>query len=207
MGCFDFTYADNGENIRGRRGYIYLSPQVAEAINLANPVRFSTVDLYGQFSLCIPLNYGARYERKIDIFSLYHLCIQADHDQWTDDAKRFTNLIAHLQFNDEYRSLNDSLRDAGIDYFFKHLKHESHATQIIVPQLANQRQKHLETFDVFQETTPLLISRKKLPVNVSTNLKDMAQAWGYVSTSDPKQGWRPTRDLYCRYVNSNSPKP
>lgn len=106
MGCFDFTYADNGENIRGRRGYIYLSPQVAEAINLANPVRFSTTDLYGQFSLCIPLNYGARYERRIDIFSLYHLCIQADHDQWTDDAKRFTNLISHLQFNDEYRNIS-----------------------------------------------------------------------------------------------------
>lgn len=31
MGCFDFTYADNGRNIRMGRGYLYLTHALSDA--------------------------------------------------------------------------------------------------------------------------------------------------------------------------------
>ena len=41
MGCFDFTYADNGQNIRGRRGFV--------TANDPNQGVSPTRDLYCQY--------------------------------------------------------------------------------------------------------------------------------------------------------------
>lgn len=195
MGCFDFTYADNGENIRGRRGYIYLSPQVATKANLPNPLPFDDTDAYGRFEIrideqCID----------IDIFALYTVLIHNDENKLDEDDNRFITLIRNRQFEYEYENLNDILRNDGIKYFHQNLEYQNKAFDITVPSLGNQKEKNLRTHEVCWAGTPLLISRKKLPVDVSTSLKVMAQTWGYVSTSDPNQGWFPTRHKYCRYL-------
>lgn len=195
MGCFDFTYADNGENIRGRRGYIYLSPQVATKAGLSNPLPFDTTDMYGRFHMRI----GA-LGINIDIFALYAVLIHADENKLYDDDNRFITLIRNRQFDDEYQKLNDILRSAGIDYFYRSIEYKDIAFHIIVPKISNQREKSLETNEVCWAETPLLISRKKLPVDVRTSLKTMARTWGYVSTSDPNQGWSTTHNQYCRYL-------
>lgn len=50
MGCFDFTYADNGMNTRGGKGFLYLSNCFAKAARLQNPLRYSETDWYGRLS-------------------------------------------------------------------------------------------------------------------------------------------------------------
>lgn len=84
MGCFNLTYADNGENIHGRNGYIYLSPQVAAKTNLPNPLRFYAADVYGHFRLHIDTK-----TTYINIFTLYAILVRADinkHPRKTTDS-------------------------------------------------------------------------------------------------------------------------
>jgi hypothetical protein len=200
MGCFDFTYADNGENIYGRNGYIYLSPQVAEKINLPNPLQFCSTDAYGHFRLRIK-GYE-KYSISIDIFALYAVLIRADMNKTSEDDDRFMTLIRYRQFDNEYEELNDTLRNAGIDYFYRHfVEYKKDTLKITVPKLGNQKEKNLETNEVCWAETPLIISRKKLPVDVNTSLKKMAQTWGFVSTYDPKQGLFVMCNQYCKYIN------
>lgn len=200
MGCFNFTYADNGDNIRGCRGYIYLSPQVAKEADLPNPLPFSYADSYGRFTISLCARHKGGYYAEIDIYALYTVLIQTDENKRTADADRFISLLCNRQFDNEFERLNDSLRDYGIDYFFQHLKQNINGIPITVPRIGNQKPKRIKTYDVFHGTTPLLISKKKLPVDVNTSLQTMAQTWGYVSTDDPRQGFAPTRNLYCGYI-------
>lgn len=195
MGCFDFTYADNGENIRGRRGYIYLSPQIAEKADLPNPLPFDTSDEYGRFHIRM----GPR-GIDIDILALYTVLVHNEHGEISEDDSRFMTLIRNRQFDNEYKNLNDTLRTIKIDYFFNNIEHKETSISIIVPKIGNQREKHLETHNVCWAETPLLISRKKLPVDVNTSLKVMAQTWGYVSMDDSEQGFFPTHNRYCKYL-------
>jgi hypothetical protein len=204
MGCFDFTYADNGENIYGRNGYIYLSPQVAEKINLPNPLRFCSTDAYGHFRLRIK-GYE-KYSISIDIFALYAVLTYVDKNEMGKDKQlsylidNFLTKIHDRQFDSEYEELNDMLRNTGTDHFYHNFEYKVDSFKITVPKLGNQKEKHLETNEVCWAETPLLISRKKLPVDVNTSLKEMAQTWGFVSTYDPKQGLFVMRNQYCKYI-------
>jgi hypothetical protein len=195
MGCFDFTYADNGENIRGRNGYIYLSPQVAKKTNLPNPLRFYSTDAYGRFRLHID-----KENTNIDIFALYAVLVRTDMNKTSEDDDRFMTLIRYRQFDSEYEELNDMLRNTGTDHFYHNFEYKVDSFKITVPRLGNQLEKHLETNEVCWAETPLIISRKKLPVDVNTSLKEMAQTWGFVSTYDPKQGLFVMHNQYCKYI-------
>ena len=195
MGCFDLTYADNGENIRGRNGYIYLSPQVAEKTNLPNPLKFYSTDAYGHF--CLHIDTKIAY---INIFTLYAILVRADINKTSEKDDRFMMLMRYRRFDSEYDELDAMLRNAGINYFCCCSEYKENAFKITVPRLGNQLEKHLETNEICWAETPLLISRKKLPVDVNTSLKKMAQAWGFVSTYDPKQGWSVTHNQYCKYI-------
>lgn len=170
MGCFDFTYADNGENIRGRNGYIYLSPQIAEKTNLPNPLRFYSTDAYGHFRLHIDTK-----DTYINIFTLYAILVRADMNKTSEEDDRFIMLIRYRRFDDEYDRLDAELRFTGIHYYYCCFKYKENAFKITVPKLGNQKEKNLETNEVCWAETPLLISRKKLPVDVNTSLKRMAQ--------------------------------
>lgn len=198
MGCFDFTYADNGENIRGRNGYIYLSPQVAEKTNLPNPLRFYSTDAYGEFRLRIGTKNN--YVGYIDIFALYAVLVRTDMNKTSEEDNKFMTLMRYRRFDSEYEKLNDMLRNKGIDYYYHGFEYKENSFKITVPRLGNQLEKNLETHEVCWNETPLLISRKKLPVDVNTSLKTMAQTWGFVSTDDPNQGWDITRNRYCKYI-------
>lgn len=196
MGCFDLTYADNGENIRGRNGYIYLSPQVAEKTNLPNPLKFYSTDTYGHFRLHIDTK-----DTYINIFTLYAILVRADINKTSEKDDRFMMLMRCRRFDDEYDHLDAMLRNTGINYLYLNSKYKEGAFKITVPRLGNQLEKRLETNEICWAETPLLISRKKLPVDVNTSLKKMAQTWGFVSTYDPKQGCGITRNRYCKYIN------
>jgi hypothetical protein len=209
MGCFDFTYADNGENIRGRNGYIYLSPQIAEKTNLPNQLRFYSTDAYGHFRLHIDTK-----NTYINIFTLYGILVRADINKTSEKDDRFMMLMRYRRFDDEYNDLDAMLRNAGFNYYCCCSEYKEDAFKITVPRLGNQKEKHLETDEVCWAETPLLISRKKLPVDVNTNLKKMAQTWGFVSAydpilvsaydpKDPKQGLHTTRNRYCKYINKS----
>ena len=201
MGCFDFTYADNGENIRGRNGYIYLSPQVAKKTKLPNPLRFYSTDAYGRFRLHI----GTK-NTHIDIFALYAALTYVDKNKMNKDKRlsylidSFLTKIHDRQFDREFEELNDTLRNTGIDHFYHNFEYKVDSFKITVPKLGNQKEKNLETNEVCWAETPLIISRKKLPVDVNTSLKKMAQTWGFVSTYDPKQGWFVMHNQYCKYI-------
>lgn len=123
MGCFDFTYADNGDNIRSHHGYIYLSPQIAEEADLPNPLPYSDRDSYGQCSIHIFDHQKDIYYTDINVYALYAVLIQTENNKRTADADQFISLLRHRQFDDEYKRLNDSLRSEGIDCFFHNLKH------------------------------------------------------------------------------------
>jgi hypothetical protein len=196
MSRFDLTYADNGESIHGRNGYIYLSPQVAEKTNLPNPLRFYSIDVYGHVRLHIDTKIAY-----INIFTLYAILVRADINKTSEDDNRFMTLIRYRRFDSEYKELDPMLGNAGINYFCCCSEYKEDAFKITIPKLGNQKEKNLETNEICWAETPLLISKKKLPVDVNTSLKKMAQTWGFVSTYNPKQGWDITRNHYCKYIN------
>ena len=53
MGCFDFTTADKGTNLRGTGGYLYLTDMFALLADLPNPLKFTGTDEYGRFDFVI----------------------------------------------------------------------------------------------------------------------------------------------------------
>jgi hypothetical protein len=215
---FDLTYADNGENIRRRNGYIYLSPQVAARTNLPNPLKFYSMDQYGELKLNIDEKENDL--AYVDIFALYAVCMYIDRDEIDEEswfwylADQFLTLLHDREFYGDYSYLNNALRGTGIAYFCRNYEYKENTFKITVPKLNNQKEKNLETNEICWAETPLLISRKKLPVDVNTSLKKMAQTWGFVSTYDPKkgrhtapndskQGLHTTRNKYCKYINKS----
>lgn len=122
MGCFDFTYADNGMNTRGGKGFLYLSNCFAKAARLQNPLRYSETDWYGRLSTPI----GAEKSLvELDIYAIYGAMLNMADDAsaplsgHSDEAARYAQLIRERNFNNgEFEGLEDILRNDGIDYFF-----------------------------------------------------------------------------------------
>ena len=51
MGCFDFIYADNGENILARAGFLYTTKAFQHRTNTQSPLRFLFTNEYGIFQI------------------------------------------------------------------------------------------------------------------------------------------------------------
>lgn len=51
MGCFDYTYADNGRNTRGCSGYLYLTKAFCEKTGLKSPIHYESMDEYGMITI------------------------------------------------------------------------------------------------------------------------------------------------------------
>lgn len=194
MGCFDFTYADNGENIRGRNGYVYLPASLQKQAKLKNPMRFSTTDEYGRFLFEID-----KENVELDIYALYTAMLASDGfvdaDKWTT---AYINCLTNRRFDATFETAEDEIRGTGIHMFFgrnKTIDKEKHS----VEPLGNQRSKTIVCKEMFNHPLPLLISKKKLPAEKGQDVYDIAKQWGYVSTGDPNQGWAKTKNLYCIY--------
>ena len=195
MGCFDFTYADNGENVRGRRGYVYISKALQKATGLANPMRFTSTDEYGRFTFDIK---GRRVA--LDIYAVYAAQLAlAGVIHETKPIRQYIEELREKTFAD-YRTegLEELIRNEGIHEFFS-TNHNMPAVKLTVKHLANQREKTIDCEEYTDTRLPMLITRKKLPCDVTDDITDIARNWGFVTTNDPNQGWTPTCNLYCQY--------
>lgn len=196
MGCFDFTYADNGQNIRGRRGYVYISKALQKATGLPSPMRFTGTDEYGIFDFDIK---GRRVV--LDIYALYAAQLAlAGIIEESEPIRRYIEKLRQKTFVDYHNieELEELIRCKGIDEFFG-TKHIMPVTELTVRPLANQHEKTVKCRKYTDTRLPMLITRKKLPCDTGDDITDIARKWGFVTTNDPNQGWSPTRDLYCQY--------
>lgn len=196
MGCFDFTYADNGENIRGQRGYVYISKAMQKATGLSSPMRFTSTDEYGVFDFDIK---GQRVA--LDIYAIY--AAQLALAGIIDESKPIQKYVGELRrnaFADRYdtEQLEELIRCEGIEEFFGTM-HDMPTVSLTVKALANQHEKAVDCNRYTDTRLPILITRKKLPYDMDDDITDIARNWGFVSTQDPNQGWAPTHNLYCQY--------
>lgn len=203
MGCFDFTYADNGMNTRGDKGFLYLSNSFAKAARLQNPLRFSESDWYGRLSCPIGKD---KTLVELDIYAIYGAMLNMADDAsaplsgHSDEAARYAQLIRERNSNNgEFEGLEDILRNDGIDYFFSMQMAYPSAEKVPVKALSGQNAKKVVPKGVFVGTMPLILSRKKLPAEKGDDLSNIAQNWGFVTDSDPKQGCYITRNHYMVY--------
>lgn len=224
MGSFDFTYADNGTNIRRQRGYLYLTNKFADYTHLPNPLPFIYTNDYGDYTFRL-----RKTSFELDLFALYgcmcylHLLKQspADIKHLTTNQTgihaavfRYMNLLKNRDFlHPDIKSLEDDIRLFGIDAFYKTYyqcnygftntcKYPTVTRTVTVPKLGNQKVKHIRTQEFFKGDVPLLITRKKLPADQNDDLADIAEKWGFCSVPDPK-GWGITKDYYCVYEKEN----
>lgn len=196
MGCFDFTYADNGENIRGRRGYVYISKAMQKATGLSSPMRFTSTDEYGVFDFDIK---GQRVA--LDIYAIYaaQLALAGIIDK-SKSIQKYVGELRRKAFADRYdtEQLEELIRCEGIEEFFG-TAHSMPTVSLTVKALANQHKKAVDCNSYTDTRLPILITRKKLPCDMDDDITDIARNWGFVSTQDPNQGWAPTHNLYCQY--------
>lgn len=221
MGCFDFTYADNGENIRGRNGYIYITKTLQKEAKLPNPIPFDWTDEYGRFNCRIKKGrFNCRIKKEtiqIDIYALYaamlYLNRKDDLSVEQEGNKKFYEIFLRILHDKTYNRENacfvnamDSIRSCGIEYFcrsfnaVKSLNSDVEKITTTVKPLGNQHEKTIWYDEVCFAKTPLLISKKKLPQEKEDDLSDIALKWGFVTGSDPNQGFSPTQNLYYRYI-------
>ena len=205
MGCFDFTYADNGENIRRRNGYVYLTRAFAQKTKLPNPLRFIKTDDYGCFTFIVN---GSK--AIIDIYALLGCMAYLENQtiltekskETKNSIERYLNLLFHKDFdNPSFEVCEKVIRHLGINYHYlaSNSTYLDQPISITVPKLGNQREKHLITQYICTAKIPLLISRKKLPMEKEDDLWEIATKWGFVSDNDPEQGCIPTRNHYVKY--------
>lgn len=203
MGCFDFTYADNGMNTRGGKGFLYLSNCFAKAARLQNPLRYSETDWYGRLSCPIGKD---KTLVELDIYAIYGAMLNMADDasaplsEHSTAAARYAELIRERNFNsEEFATLEENLRLDGIDYFFYMQTAYSAEEKVTVKALSGQNEKEVVPKHVFVGTMPLLLSRKKLPAEKGDDISAIAQNWGFVTDSDPKQGCGITWNHYMVY--------
>lgn len=202
MGCFDFTYADNGCNIQGRNGYLYLTKKAQEAMKWKTPyISFDYTDEYGD----ICLNDDPACE--LDIYAVYTVmlaqngCIEMT-DEMREHVHKFTQFF-HAKPKDrdysEMQKLMDAIREPAIHYFFEHIEHDVKLERSL-PKIGNQPAKTIRTTHAFHGDVPLIITRKKINDTIGTYADEIATALGVVSGDDPNQGFTTTRGLWFAYI-------
>lgn len=209
MGCFDFTYADNGENIRGRNGYIYLTSRLATRAKLNNPLKFDRTDEYGRFH-CI----SGRFDFEIDIYALLALELylegtdlsryQSSEDaQYEPYAETLLTLLEDRTWNkpenaSARETASDGLRDYGILYHYDKRYRAIHPPiKQRVARLGGQKEKTVTVTETYSHPVPLVISRKKLHIDGEPS--EIADEWCFVTGDDPEQGFAKTKNLYYAY--------
>lgn len=203
MGCFDFTYADNGQNIRGRKGFIYITNDLKQAINIKSPIAFSSTDEYGRFDC-----YIKHTTLTLDIYAIIAIQMYLHTPNMVSKPEACQKLIDVLKSEPknwsftEIEQLCNQIRENGIDYDFAGVMNCTNTPFTIhVPKIGNQQEKTCQCEHMVSKHIPLLITRKRLPDTDKKDLIDIASDWGYVTGNDPNQGWAPTKNLYYRFIH------
>lgn len=211
MGCFDFTYADNGQNIMGRRGYLYLTDAFCKETGLKSPIQFEGTDEYGRFDIRMP---RLSSTLTIDIYAIYGamLFLEGEYKSPNPNEENLFTEYIHLiktyrknkeftnQELDDFVACEDKIRGIGIHYFFRGMQDNDNSIQYEVAKLGNQRHKKVTCEQKFIRKCPLVITRKKLPIKEQgESFFTTIQRWGFVSDSDPNQGFNATKNHYLPY--------
>ena len=218
MGCFDFTYADTGENICGSGGYLYLTESFAKETLLPNPLPFKQADMYGHFTFQEPTIWSG------DIYAIYsavvfsYLSSQSQEDviqrtfvessflfpegftleKLEESVQEYIRLLRELSgFKNRHElvKLEDAIRTFGIGYFFDGFQPDSR--RVTVKRMGLKKKRNLKANERFEYQIPLLITRHRLPAECGNDLLDAAARWGFCSASDPNQGYGTTKDYFC----------
>lgn len=210
MGCFDFTTADKGTNLRGKGGYLYLTNQFARLADLPNPLKFTGTDEYGRFDFVIdgkPVT--------LDVYAVYGCMAVIKGLELNSrlvganefaDAAALTRIIHDRDFdNPGLESLIGAVRSTGISAQFEWQSDKMISeVDIHVPATRRTPARSLRTDQGFEGCLPLLITKYPLPIDVEgCDLADVAERWSFVSTQDPEQGDRPLKDFFCVYKRSD----
>lgn len=217
MGCFDYTYADNGRNTRGCSGYLYLTKAFCEKTGLKSPVHYESMDEYGMITIKCKgkSNHITSYLITLDIHAIHAamLYLTGVLDKNAKDFEDYMNYIQllvkdHVNIRKKpllwttIESLEDKLRTDSIHYFFD--VHKDYTTTPLpvfhMQKLGNQPEKDITCKTCFTGRLPILISKKKLPQEQSNDLFEIANRWGFVSTNDPNQGFSNTKNLWVRFA-------
>lgn len=224
MGCFDFTYADNGNNMRGQKAYLYITDKLATALGTTSPLRVQNSDMYGR----LYIKFSSRHDSiPVDVYAIYtamlylenELTNQTDIDidniqhfiQQLSDFRLHPKFCKELDKLDALEQCSDAIREVSIYYFFSHIisketYEEAFTEQCgnvplpktwIIPMLGNQNEKEIRTVkNVFVGRIPLVLTRKKLPDMAHDPFFTIVKNWGYVSDHDPNQGFSKTTNHY-----------
>ena len=211
MGCFDFTYADNGKAVDEGRGYFYLSEAFVKATGIQSPWKFVSGDVYGcyNFETNATDDDGVQLETiDIDIFALYAAMSYLQRTKCggpaDENMEKYISLLNSIgkkkalgkSSYQEMKELEDKVRFAGIERFYDGFKKASQNNGDIiarVPGYGNQPPKNVVVEELFCDTMPMVISRKKLPYQTNT---EVAEKWGFVTGSNPNQVGRCAPTFY-----------
>lgn len=211
MGCFDFTYADNGQNIRGRRGYLYLTDNFCHDTGLKSPVRFLATDAYGRLDILMPRH---KIPLEVDIYACYAAMLYLENlctDTKNHDMRTFLDLLRYYRIHqtmpkesdyDTFIEAMDNIREIGIHTFFDSQKNLENPMTVTIPALGNQREKTIKGIQqVFAGKLPLVVTRKKLPVkDIHESFVTTVRNWGLVTSDDPNQGFSRTIDCFMPWI-------
>lgn len=210
MGCFDYTYADNGCNIRGCRGYFYLTHAFCEKTGLKSPIHYERMDKYGRITFPCKSNHITLDIHAIHAAMLYLAGIldkdTKDFDDYLHNIHRFVKenrtIQNEAQLWTRIEAIEDNIRTDSVSYFFD--AHKNYTTTSLpvfhMEKLGNQPEKDITCETCFTGRVPLLISKKKLPQEKTDDLLEIAKRWGFVSTDDPNQGLSCTKNLWVRFT-------
>lgn len=211
MGCFDFIYADNGQNIMGKKGYLYLTDNFCYDTGLKSPVRFLDTDAYGNLRILMSRH---KIPLEVDIYACYAAMLYLDNlctDTANHDIRTFLGLLRYYRVHqtmpkesdyDTFIKAMDNIRDIGIHIFFNSRKNLESPMTITIPALGNQKEKTITGIQqVFTGKLPLVVTRKKLPVkDAHESFITTVQNWGLVTFDDPNQGFSRTVNHFMPWV-------
>lgn len=198
MGCFDFTYADNGKNICGSHGYLHLTQKMKARLGCKDAyLRFDGTDEYGDLYI---------KGRDIDVYALYAcmLALEGEPDvEGIDprDVDAFLDMLGDMRPDMDaiaLENLMDRLREPAISYFFRH-EDTRRQKNVLLPKMGNQPTKAVVTKGAFDGNVPLLITRKKMPEAFGKDAVEIARTLSVTSGADPNQGFSPTKGHWIAY--------
>lgn len=182
------TYCDNGYNIGGDSGYIYITNALKNICNLPNPIKFKKSYSFGFFDCIIDNN---QYE--IDIFALYaaqlylaKLIPDTLIPMIQTELIKYIGLLKTRNIDKEFFLAENDIRVFGINYFTEHNKKYKSKKQPFeiadIPSLQNQKATHkIKCYDFCNAEIPLMITRKKIPLNKEDDVTTISTKWGFVT--------------------------